>query len=169
MNRHRAFTLLLGALLVASCAAQEPSRTARRPIDCFEIGRLSEGSDAETELVTTRFRLLERAEVCADMRLSQEQSSAVRRLYATPWEQIPGVPELRAQHKAAKQQGGLTEGDRESLNLASSRGIGKIVAQFHAQQVQAILSAQQADRLEQLVLQARGPLLLVIDTKLELL
>jgi len=95
MNRHGAITLLVGALLLGCCGAQEPGQSARRPIDRFEIGRLSEVSDTQTELVTTRFRLLERAEVCFDMKLSQEQSNAVRRVCATPWEQIPGLTEFR--------------------------------------------------------------------------
>jgi hypothetical protein len=166
MNRHGATTLLGVFLLLAGCAAQEPGRTARRPIDRFEIDRLSEVSDTETELVTTKFLLLERVEVCSDLKLSQEQSNAVRKAYATPWEKIPGMTEFRAQQKAAKQKSGLTAGEREALILASSRGIGKIAAEFHAQQVQAILSTQQIDRLEQLMLQARGPLMLVIDTNL---
>jgi len=166
MNRHGAITLLVGALLLAGCAPQDVSGTARRSIDRFEIGRLSEVSDTQTELVTTRFRLLERAEVCSHLKLSQEQSNAVRRTYVTPWEQIPGMAEFRAQQKTAKQKGDLTEEERKSLNLASSRGIGIIAAQFRAQQIQAILSTQQIDRLEQLMLQARGPLMLVIDTNL---
>ena len=166
MNRHAAITLLVGALLLGCCGAQEPGQTARRPIDRFEIGRLSEVSDTQTELVTTRFRLLERAEVCSDMKLSQEQSNAVRRVCATPWEQIPGLTEFRAQQKAARQKSGLTEEDGQSLNLTSAHGIARIAAQFRAQQVRAILSTQQVVRLEQLMLQARGPLMLVIDTNL---
>lgn len=166
MNRHGTFTLLVAALLLAGCAAQEPSRSARRPIDFFEIGRLSDVTDPQTELVTTKFRLLERAEVCSDMGLSQEQSNAVRKVYETPWEQIPGLTEFRAQQKAARQQAALTQEERASLNRASSRGIGRITAEFRTQQIQAILSPQQVERLEQLVLQARGPLMLVIDTNL---
>jgi hypothetical protein len=166
MNRHGTFTLLLGALLLAGCARQEPSRSARRPIDFFEIGRLSETTDPQTELVRTKFRLLERAEVCSDMGLSQEQSNAVRRVYETPYEQIPGLTEFRAQQKAARQKAGLTQQDRASLNFATGRGMGRIWAQFSTQQLQAILSPRQGERLEQLVLQARGPLMLVIDTNL---
>jgi len=166
MNRHGTFTLLVAALLLAGCAAQEPSRSARRPIDFFEIGKLSDVTDPQTELVTTKFRLLERAEVCSDMGLSQEQSNAVRRVYETPWEQIPGLTEFRAQQKSARQKADLTEEERASLNRASSRGIGRITAEFRTQQIQAHLLPQQVDRLEQLVLQARGPLILVIDTNL---
>lgn len=166
MNRHGTFTLLVAALLLAGCATQEPSRSARRPIDFFEIGKLSDVTDPQTELVTTKFRLLERAEVCSDMGLSQEQSNAVRRVCETTWEQIPGLTEFRAQQKSARQKADLTEEERASLNRASSRGIGRITAQFRTQQIRAILSPQQVERLEQLVLQARGPLMLVIDTNL---
>jgi hypothetical protein len=166
MNRHGALTLLVGALLLVDCSAQEPSRSARRCIDLFEIGRLSDATDPQTELVTTKFRLLERVEVCSDMGLSQEQSNAVRRIYETPWEQIPGLTEFRALQKAARQKADLTQEERASLNRASSRGIGRISAQFRAQQIRLILSPQQVERLEELVLQARGSVLIVIDTNL---
>ncbi len=166
MNRHGALTLLVGALLLVGCSAQEPSRSARRCIDLFEIGRLSDATDPQTELVTTKFRLLERVEVCSDMGLSQEQSNAVRRIYETPWEQIPGLTEFRAQQKAARQKADLTQEERASLNRASSRGIGRISAQFRAQQIRLILSPQQVERLEELVLQTRGSVLIVIDTNL---
>jgi hypothetical protein len=166
MNRHGTFALLVSALLLAGCARQEPSRSARRPIDFFEIDRLSEVTDPETELVRTKFRLLERAETCSDMGLSQEQSNAVRRVYETPYAQIPGMTEFRAQQKAARQKAGLTQQERASLNFATGRGMGRIWAQFSTQQLLAILLPQQGERLEQLLLQARGPLMLVIDTNL---
>jgi LTXXQ motif family protein len=166
MNRHGTFTLLVGALLLAGCARQEPSRSARRPIHLFEFRRLPEVTDHQRELVTTKFHLLERAETCSDMGLSQEQSNAVRRVYETPYEQIPGLTEFRAQQKAARQKADLTQQERASLNFATGRGMGRIWAQFSTQQLQAILSPRQGERLEQLVLQARGPLMLVIDTNL---
>jgi hypothetical protein len=166
MNRHATFTLWVGALMLTGCAAQEPNQSARRPVDFFEIGRLSDISEPQTELVTTKFRLLERAEVCSDMGLSHEQSNTVRRVYETPWEQIPGLTEFRAQQKPTRQEAGLTEDKQVSLNLASSRGRGRIIAQFRTQQLQVTLSPQQAERLEQLLLQTRGPLMLVIDTNL---
>ena len=166
MNRRRAFTLLASALLLSGCAAQETNRTARRLVDSFEIARLSDVSEPQTELVTTRFRLLERAEVCSDLGLSQGQSNAVHRVFETPWEQVPGLAEFRAQQKASRQEPGLSEEKRVSLNLASSRGRGRIIAQFRSQQLRAILAPQQVERLEQLTLQARGPAMLAVDTNL---
>ena len=90
MNKPGTLRLLIAALLLAGCAAQEPIRNAQQPVDLFEINRFSKTSEPETELVTTQFRLLERAEVCSDMGISQEQSNAVRKVYETPWAQIPG-------------------------------------------------------------------------------
>jgi hypothetical protein len=166
MNKSGTLRLLIAALLLAGCAAQEPIRNARRPVDFFEISRFSKTSEPETELVTTQFRLLERAEVCSDMGISQEQSNALRKVYETPWTQLPGWTEFRAQDQAARQKPGLTQEERIALNFATSRGMGRVAAQFWTQEIRAILSPQQGERLEQLLLQARGPLMLLIDTNL---
>ena len=44
--------------------------------------------------------------------------------------------------------------------------MGRITAQFWTQEIRGILSPQQVQRLQQLLLQARGPIMLVIDTNL---
>jgi hypothetical protein len=166
MKSHARLGLLVGTLLLAGCGARQPAPSARQPIDFFEIAKLMEITDPQTELVRTEFRLLERTEVGADLWLSQEQSNAVRSVYGTPWDQVPGSSEFLAQQKAAKQEASLTKEQRIYLNQASSRGRGRIIAQFRTQQLQAILLPRQLERLGQLVLQTRGPLMLVVDTNL---
>jgi hypothetical protein len=165
MDLRAIFTLTACGILLAGCQAPEKSQSARRYIDFFEIGRVSPATDPQTETLKTRFRVLERPEAQADLGLSQEQIASVLKAYQAPSDQIPGLKEFIAQRRAAKQRTDLTEEERKAQNLESSRQIGKITTEFHTQELQRILTSPQKDRLNQIVLQVRGPVLLVVDAE----
>jgi len=114
--------------------------------------------------MTTRFRLLERPEVQTDLGLSQDQMHAIRPAYKTPWKEVPGLSDFIAEQKEKK--AGLSEDDRKAANLESSRGISRRTADFHGQKLSEILTPQQHERLGQLLIQAHGPVMIMVQTNL---
>jgi hypothetical protein len=165
MNLRAIFTLTMCGILLAGCQTLEKTPSARRYVDFFEIDRISPATDPETELVKTQFRVLERPEAQADMGLSQEQMTSVQVAYQAPADQIPGLTEFIAQRRSAKQRSDLTKEERTAQNFETSRQMGQITAKFHTQKLQRILTPRQWDRLNQIVLQVRGPVLLVVDAE----
>lgn len=166
MNHKTLSALIACGILLAGCQPHETSPSARRYIDFFEIDRISDITDPQSALVTVQFRVLERPEVQADLALSKEQALSLQKAYNTAMDQIPGMDEFKAQRKAAKQKTGLTKEESISQNLESSRQIKKITSQFRTRELQRILTPTQRDRLHQIVLQVRGPLLLLLDAEL---
>ncbi|MCK9555925.1 hypothetical protein M0R36_08965 [bacterium] len=164
MNEKRIAIILLAASVLAGCKATTPGPTARLYLDMFEIERYAPHADPQASLMTTRFRLLERPEVQADLGLSQDQMHAIRTAYKTPWKEIPGLSDFIAEQKEKK--AGLSEDDRKAANLESSRGISRRTAEFHGQKLNDILTPQQHERLDQLLIQAHGPVLILVQTNL---
>jgi hypothetical protein len=140
-------------------------QSARRYIDFFEIDRVSPATEPQTEIVKTQFRVLERSEAQVDMGLSQEQIASLKKAYQAPADQIPGLQEFIAQRRASKKPD-LTQEERASGNLETSRQMGRITVRYQSQELQHILTLAQQARLKQIVLQVRGPVLLVLDTNL---
>lgn len=165
MNLKAMLTLTACAMLLASAQAQNTNPSARRYVDFYEIDRASPATDPQTEIVKTQFRVLERAEAQADMGLSQEQITSLRKAYQAPSAQIPGLQEFIAQRRAPNKPD-LTPEERASRNLETSRQMGRITARYQSQELQHILTLSQQARLRQIVLQVRGPVLLVLDTNL---
>jgi len=165
MNLKAILTLTGCAMLLTVCQAQSTNRPARRYVDFFEIDRVSPATDPQTEIVKTQFRVLERPEAQVDMGLSQEQIASLKKVYQAPSEQIPGLQEFISQQRASK-KADLTPEERASRNLETFRQMGKITARYQSQELRDILTLAQQGRLKQIVLQVRGPVLLVLDTNL---
>lgn len=155
MNERRIAIILLTALVFAGCKAKTPEPTARLYLDMFEIERYAPHADPQASLMTTRFRLLERPEVQTDLGLSQDQMQAIRVAYNTPWKEIPGLSDFIAEQEQKKQ--GLSENDRKAANLEFSRGISRKTGDFHSRKLSEILTPQQQERLNQLLIQVHGP------------
>lgn len=165
MNLKAILTLTGCAMLLTVCQAQSTNQSARRYVDFFEIDRVSQATDPQTEIVKTQFRVLERPEAQADMGLSQEQIASLKKAYQAPDGKIPGLQEFIAERRASK-KAGLTQEERTSRNLETSRQMGRITARYQSQELQHVLILSQQARLRQIVLQVRGPVLVVLDTNL---
>ncbi len=165
MNERTVLIILATTFLLADCAGAEPELAARRYLDTFEIDRYAAHADPNASLITTRFRLLDRPEVQTDLRLSAKQVVSVQNVYKTPWKDIPGFSEFIGEQKRAKQ--GLSEKERIVQNMESSRKISRLTADSHGRQLNEILTASQRDRLDQLVRQAHGPVLILVQTNLQ--
>lgn len=164
MNQKRILTVLAVTFALAGCNPMPTEPTARLYLDMFEIERYAPHADAQASLMTTRFRLLERSEVQVDLVLSQDQMQAIRAACKTPWKGIPGLGDFIAEQKKVKE--GLSEDDRKAANMESSRGISRRTADFHSQKLSQILTPQQGERLSQLLIQAHGPVMIMVETNL---
>jgi len=164
MKQKRILTILAVTSALAGCNPTSPGPSARLYLDMFEIERYAPHAEPQTSLMTTRFRLLERSEVQSDLGLSQQQVTAIRKAYKTPWKEIPGLSDFIAEQKEKKQ--GLSEEERKAANLESSRGISRRTADFHSHKLSEILTPQQHERLDQLLIQAHGPVTIMVLTNL---
>ena len=102
MNKRRILTILATVFVLARCTGAGPEPAARLYLDMFEIDRYASHADPNASLITTRFRLLERPEVLTDLRLSEEQMVAIRSVYKTPGEDIPGFSGFIAEQKESE-------------------------------------------------------------------
>ena len=154
MNLKRTLSILVVTCTLIGCAPTKPEPTARLYLDMFEIDRYASHADPQASLVTTKFRLLERSEVQSDLGLSQDQVIDIQTAYKTPLNTIPEISDFIANKKNNKE--GLSEDERIASNLESTRWITRTTADFHNQNLRAILNSQQQERLDQLLIQLTG-------------
>jgi hypothetical protein len=164
MNERRILTILAVACVLAGCKARTPEPSARLYLDMFEIERYAPRADPEASLMTTRFRLLERPEVQTDLGLSADQTNAIQTAYRTPRKEVPGLNDFIVEQREKKKD--LAEVEHKAHSLESSRGISRRTAEFHGMKLRDILTTQQHDRLDQLLIQAHGPALILVQTNL---
>ncbi len=162
MSGKKILTIIAVLLFVTSCRDSGDPPSARRYLDMFELNRVFPDADPCADFVTTRFRLLERPEVQADLKLSPDQLREVQRIYATPCSQVPGLSGFIAGQR--KKVSGLSGEARESCNIETRRGINRITADFYSEELTELLSKKQQKRLDQLVIQVHGPIIIAFDT-----
>jgi hypothetical protein len=154
----------LALLFVAACRNDGESPSARRYLDMFEIDRVFPHTDPRSDLIMTRYRLLERPEVQANLKLSPDQVRGVRNAYTASWAQIPGLSDFVAGQR--KKMTGLSEDARKLCILEQSRGIDRITADFFRDKLSELLSRKQQERLDQLVIQVHGPVIIAVDGRI---
>jgi hypothetical protein len=164
MNEKRIAIILLAASVLAGCKAETPEPSARLYLDMFEIERYAPHADPQASLMTTRFRLLERSEVQTDLGLSAGQTDAIQAVYKTPWKEIQGFSDFIAAQKEKKQD--LPEDKLVAHNIESGLGIQRLTADFHGRKLSEILTSRQQERLDQVLIQAHGPVLVMVQTNL---
>ena len=164
MHQKRAAIILIVACVLAGCKPRTPGPSARLYLDVFEIERYASHADPLASLITTRFRLLERSEVQIDLGLSQDQMLAIRTAYNIPLEGIPGLSDEIAERK--EQKGDVSEDERRTYDLESGRRVRRRMADFYGKKLIAILTPQQYGRLEELLRQAHGPVVILVQTNL---
>jgi len=105
-----------------------------------------------------------RPEVQTDLQLTQDQLIEAQNAYNSLSKQIPGLDEFIAAQK--EKNANLSEEELASQNFETMRGISRIMSDFYFQKLKTILTSRQNDRLDQLVLQVHGPVLIFVQTNL---
>ena len=135
--------------------------TARRYIDIFELTRYRE------DLVSDQYGLLSQPVVQAELKISPSQALAIKKAWWGPHDkEIPGLAEFTSRHKEKIARPNLTKEERLALNDEARRGVSDLTSKFLRQQLREILDAKQRQRLEELLVQMRGPVLIVVDPTL---
>jgi hypothetical protein len=157
----------IALLFMASCSHEEhfPSTSARRYLDMSEISRaMPKLMDPRADLVTTRYLLIERQEVQADLQLSSNQLRDAQNAFSASADQIPGLNDFVADQKAREE--GLPPDARKAHIAETNRGVSRILNDFERKKLSELLLEKQRNRLDQLVIQVHGPVLIVIDDNL---
>ncbi|MBN2218002.1 MAG: hypothetical protein JW719_11560 [Pirellulales bacterium] len=128
----------------------------------FELNRVFPNAVPSADFVTTRFRLLERPEVQAELKLSPVQLRDVQKIYTAPSSQIPGLDGFIAEQR--KKMSDLSGEALKSFNREMWRAINRIEEDFLSKELTKLLSRKQRERLDQLVIQAHGPIIIAYDT-----
>ena len=138
----------------------QPAYTARRYIDMFELDR------SPKDFLSDRYRLLAQAVVQTELKLSPTQAAAIEKAWNTPEKEIPGLTEFIAGYRKDRDRPNLTKRERTVLNTEAIRGITKLCDDFHQQKLREILEPKQRQCLDELLIQMRGPILIVVDPRL---
>lgn len=148
--------LLLGCGILAICSASSAGQhpdvvSARRYIDPFEFDRL------QTDLVRSKLVLLDQQTVREHLGVSSQQLDSIRELVSTPVRDIPGVSDLFEQRKARQESDSVGQTTVQTYRTA----LQQLIAKYHEKGLSTILNAPQLDRLSELLVQMRGPVILM--------
>jgi len=163
MNEKRILTTLALVCVLSGCRAITSESSARRYLDMFEISKQSPAA-AQADLTHIRFYLLERPEVQEDLAVSPNQLLQIKQTYTTPYNEIPELNAFIANQK--EERNAVPENQRMEHNRESARGIARLFGRYARERLGEILTPQQKQRLDQLILQTRGPVLLLVQTNL---
>jgi hypothetical protein len=123
--------------------------------------------DSSCDDVFRIFSLLERSEVQKDLRLSQEQIRTIKHIWHAQAKDIPGLPEARARHRKAMADSKLSEFDKNKERQASNAEVGRLIEAYQRKELLATLSTAQRKRLSELLIQMRGPIVLMDDAEIK--
>lgn len=137
----------LGACL---CAADDGS--ARRYAG-FEI---------DTDVYCT-FSLLERKAVQDELKLTPEQIAKIKDIWRGKEQDIPGLQELLDRSKKLNSAPAISDADRKKQNMSFWSQFGKLTEAYQGKELSATLSGNQRQRLNELLAQMRGPMIILDD------
>ena len=153
-------TEVLGLLLVGSlCVADDGS--ARR------YAELPASDD-----LSWMFSLLERKDVQDELHTAPGQVARIARICHPPDREVPGLEELVARYKKRQSEPATSPVDREKSRKSFNSDLGRCIAAYQRKELSATLSANQRQRLDELLTQMRGPIAVLdvpaISSKLQL-
>ena len=108
--------------------------------------------------------LLEREDVQRELKMTAEQVAIVKHAWCATTREIPGLMELLANYRKRQSNPTLSASDKEKLGKAASSDMKSRTEAYQRKELSATLSANQRQRLAELVIQMRGPIAIVDDT-----
>jgi hypothetical protein len=113
------------------------------------------------------FSLLDRTEVQKDLRLSHEQIRTIKHIWHAPDKDIPGLSEAVYRQRKAKADSKVSESDKNKRKQAFSAELDRLIEAYRRKELLATLSAAQTKRLSELLIQMRGPIVLLDDAEIK--
>lgn len=143
------YTVLICWLIFAISAT---AQSARHFLDLYE-----------NDFSRDRFRLLDRFEVQRDLALTTNQIAALSKCWHAGKDEVPGLPEwTRARHEELSQ---IDSNDHRRVEIIQrhNKEYFAILATHQSNSVAEILTSNQTLRLTQLLVQMRGPIIIIFD------
>jgi hypothetical protein len=134
--------------------------SARRYVDHFEFDRHRE------DLLSDQFRLFSHPVVQAELKLSSVQVVCAEKTWRTPDKEVPNVVQLLSARKEQMARPNLTEQERKAISDESLRRCNDLRSEFLQQKLREFLDLKQRQRLDELLIQMRGPVLIAVDPRL---
>jgi hypothetical protein len=119
---------------------------------------------AEHDDLFRTFSLLERKDVQDELKLAPEQVAKAKHIWRPPEREVPGLPELIARYRTLQADPSLSDADRKKARDKFSADLGSCYAKYQHHELAATLSTVQKQRLDELLLQMRGPIAIVDDS-----
>lgn len=130
--------------------------SARRYIDLFEM------EPRTTDITMHKYALLEQIKVQRALYLFAGQIEKVMEAFKTPINRIPGLPTFMLAQRARSREKNLDPEQARAIERETVQGMGRIISLFHEQKLRDILTERQRIRLDELIIQMRGPILLAL-------
>jgi uncharacterized membrane-anchored protein YjiN (DUF445 family) len=86
----------------------------------------------------------------------------VMEAFKTPINRIPGLSTFMLAQQARSREETLDPEQARAIERETVQGMGRIISLFHEQKLQEILTQRQRARLDELIIQMRGPILLAL-------
>jgi hypothetical protein len=130
--------------------------SARRYVDLFEL------EPRATDITMHKYALLEQLKVQRALYLFAGQMEKVMEAFKTPINRIPGLSTFMLAQQARSREETLDPEQARAIERETVQGMGRIISLFHEQKLQEILTQRQRARLDELIIQMRGPILLAL-------
>jgi hypothetical protein len=147
MKTNLLFSLSVVAQFVASCPCLGDDGSARRYAEFM-------GND---ELFLT-FCLLERGDVQHELKMTAKQVAIVKHVPCATAREIPGLTELLTKNRKRQSDPTLSASDKEKLAKAVHSDMKSHIEAYQHKELSCTLSANQRQRLDELLMQMRGPI-----------
>jgi hypothetical protein len=155
------FSLLMLVQLIASCPCVGDDGSARRYAELMR--------DDEPSLM---FCLLGRPDVQGELKLTAKQITTIKHACGAKAQDIPGLMQLLADLKKRRSDPSLSASDKEKVGKAASAHMKSLCEEYQRRELSATLSANQRQRLDELLTQMVGPMAILenpaISAKLRL-
>jgi hypothetical protein len=119
---------------------------------------------AEYDDTFQSFLLLERKEVQKELGMSTEQTARVTRICHASDQDVPGLLELMAQYRKRQSDSTISTSDQEKPRESFKSDVKNCIDAYQRKELSATLSANQRQRLSELVMQMRGPIVFLEET-----
>ncbi len=155
------FSLLVLLEVALACSCRGDDGSARR------YGELMRHDE-----LLLAFCLVGRPDVQGELKLTAKQVAAIKHACSTKAQDIPGLMELLTNARKLQSDPALSPSDKEELGKAVSTTMRILCEAYQRRELSATLSANQRQRLNELLTQMAGPIAILdnhtISSKLQL-
>jgi hypothetical protein len=114
------------------------------------------------DITMHKYALLEQPPVQQALRVFDGQMKELITSFKTPVNQIPELSAFMLEQQVRSKEPGISREAAEALGRVTMQGMGQLISLFHEAKLREILTSKQLERLDELIVQMRGPILLAL-------